>query len=187
MRTRKTVMVFISGLAGAGKTTMSYGLKKELECGDIAVVSHSLANSLKNIAMSYLHWDGKKDERGRQLLQNLGNTGRAYDIDLWCKHLLSFIENTFILPVNFVLVDDWRFLNEAEFFSRNPMYDVVGIRVHGRASLSGELAHDVTETSLPESLTGFYDYDLENSGSMEEFETQIREVAESLKKNYIVE
>jgi hypothetical protein len=93
-----------------------------------------------------------------------------------------------MFPPNFVIVDDWRFPNEAEFFGKNPLLDVAEIRVYGRGGLEGELGQDESEVALPESgeILEYYDYDINNENSMEELQSKAREVVESLRKNYIV-
>lgn len=189
MRTRKTVVVLISGLAGAGKTTLADLLEEKL-CAikDLRIARQSLASPIKFVAKLAFGWDGQKDERGRKLLQHLGQVGRDYNIDNWCELLLKNLDNSDeMFPPNFVLIDDWRFPNEAEFFSRNLTLDAVGIRVFGRGGLEGALGQDATETSLPTTIPGYYDFDIDNSGTIEDLETKIGEIVESLKKNYIVE
>jgi hypothetical protein len=195
MRTRKTVVVLISGLAGAGKTTLADLLEEKL-CAikDLRIARQSLASPIKFVAKLAFGWDGQKDERGRKLLQHLGQVGRDYNIDNWCELLLKNLDNSDeMFPPNFVLIDDWRFPNEFKFFSENPTLDTVGIRIFGRGGLTNTLAEDATETSLPiislctKEMPECYSYPVHNSGTIEDLETKIGEIVESLKKNYIVE
>lgn len=192
MRTRKTTIVLISGLAGSGKTTLANLLKEQLDAiKDLRVVRMSFASPIKFIAKLAFGWDGEKDERGRKLLQHLGEVGRDYNIDNWCEILLKNLDNSDeMFPPNFVLIDDWRFPNEFKFFSENPTLDTVVIRIFGRGGLTNTLAEDASETSLPEwadSPVGYYSFGIDNSGTIEDLETKIGEIVESLKKNYIVE
>jgi len=194
MRTRKTVVVLISGLAGSGKTTLANLLKEQLDAiKDLRIVRMSLASPIKFVAKLAFGWDGEKDERGRKLLQCLGKVGRDYNIDNWCEILLKNLDNSDdMFPPNFVLIDDWRFPNEFKFFSENLTLDTVGIRIFGRGGLTNTLAEDASETSLPElsymkPVPEFYTYTIDNSGTIEDLETKIGEILQSLKKNYIVE
>jgi hypothetical protein len=195
MRTRKTVVVLISGLAGSGKTTLANLLKEQLDAiKDLRVVRMSFASPIKFVARLAFGWDGEKDESGRKLLQHLGQVGRDYNIDNWCELLLKTLDKSDeMFPPNFVLIDDWRFHNEAEFFSSNITLDTVGIRVFGRGGLESTLGQDVSETSLPvislcsKEIPECYSYVVINSGTIEDLETKIGEIVESLKKNYIVE
>lgn len=186
MRTRKTVVVLISGKAGAGKTTLADLLEEKLKSlPDLRIDRYSLASPIKFVAQLAFGWDGVKDERGRKLLQDLGKVGRAYDINTWSSHLLTHIDrsdDTF--PPNFVLVDDWRFPDEYVFFSDNLTLDVSTVRVFGRGGLEDSNGNDESETSLDDFWTESL---IDNSGSIEDLETKIGEILESLKKNYIVE
>ena len=46
-------------------------------------VKYALADPIKEIARTGFGWDGRKDARGRRLLQEIGTVGRHYDPDLW--------------------------------------------------------------------------------------------------------
>ena len=194
MRTRKTTIVLISGLAGAGKTVSADLLEEKLRATkDLRIARMSLASPIKFIAKLAFGWDGIKDERGRKLLQCLGKVGRDYNIDNWCEILLKNLDNSDeMFPPNFVLIDDWRFVNEYKLFADSPILDIATIRVFGRGGLDGTLGQDASETSLPEisymkEIPAYYHYVLDNSGTIEDLETKIGEIVESLKKNYIVE
>jgi hypothetical protein len=194
MRTRKTTIVLISGKAHAGKSTAKDIIMEEIrKLPDLAGMSYSFANPLKYIAKAFLGWNGEKDNKGRKLLQDIGRVGREYDENIWCRHLLNQLDKSrAMFPENFVIVDDWRYPNEFSFFKSNPVFDVVSIRVFGRGGLEGELAEDTSETSLPNYVNGtvykdYYDYVVDNSGTIEQLESNIREIFESLKLNYIVE
>jgi hypothetical protein len=188
MRTRKTVIVLISGLAGSGKTASADLLEEKLRAiKDLRTARMSFASPIKFVAKLAFGWDGEKDEKGRKLLQCLGAVGREYNMDNWCELLLKTLDaSDEMFPPNFVLIDDWRFPNEAKFFSGNLTLDTVKIRVSGRGGLKSNLAQDASEISLPDSH-GYYDFEIDNSGTIEDLETKIGEIVESLKKNYIVE
>lgn len=198
MRTKKTVLLLISGLAGGGKTTAKNILLPSLESLEgLTNKGYSFADPLKYIAKAFFGWDGNKDEKGRKLLQDIGRVGREYDQDIWCKHLLNQLDKSKeMFPYNFVVVDDWRYPNEADFFRKNPLFDVVTIRVFGRGGLDGDLGKDTSETSLPEvnaeliptGLVGdhWYDYQVDNSGTEDELKDKIGAVLSSIKENYIV-
>jgi hypothetical protein len=71
----------LSGAAGAGKDTAADAI---LAQGPF-YVDHFAAD-LKRIARDYFGWDGKKDERGRKLLQLLGTeVGRAWYEGIWVE------------------------------------------------------------------------------------------------------
>lgn len=203
MRTKKVVVVLISGKAGVGKSTLSEFLRNRLEeIEGITTAPYGFANPIKYISKAYFGWDGEKDDRGRKLLQDIGKVGREYNDNLWVTHLLTQMdrankERGGLFPTYFWIVDDWRFENEAETLRKNPMIDVVTIRVFGReTTLNGERANDVSEVSLPEAefedlgsgvLQQYYDISVENSGDFGELGFKADLILAEIRKNYIVE
>lgn len=169
----KTTVILISGKAGVGKTTTANYIKNHLdnEITPFSMVTH-FALGVKEVA-KFLGWDGNKDTKGRRLLQELGNVGREYDVDVWIKYLLDFIRRR--VPdelFEVMIIDDWRFPNESKYFLDKPeLYKVftINIRAPKREVLKGTGAYkDVSETALD----GYshFDYILDNSGTLEELE-----------------
>ena len=102
-------VIAISGKMHSGKTTVSNIIKGKMV--DKNVVHLPFAGPLKEFA-TLLGWNGKKDAKGRRLLQLLGTEcGRAcIDVEIWTKAWKKSFE---ALPDNtIVLVDDMRFQNE---------------------------------------------------------------------------
>lgn len=198
-RTRKTVVILISGKAGSGKTTVAeMSEQKLLDIPSMTIFRYGFADPIKYIAKAFFGWDGKKDERGRRLLQMIGAVGREYDENIWVKHLLNQMDKKAgILPFNFVIVHDWRFPNELAYLKQNPTLEVVTIRLFGRGGLNGETALDVSENSLPEvdaefiptGLEGdhWYDYQINNNVGTEQLNEKLDQVLASIEKQYIVE
>lgn len=197
-RTRKTCVILLSGKAGAGKSTAGDMLEKKLlDIPSISVLRYGFADPLKYQAKAYFGWDGKKDDRGRKLLQDIGRIGREYDIDIWVKHFLNQLDKKAgILPFNFSIIDDWRFPNELAYLQKNPLLDIVSIRVFGRGGLNGETANDVSENSLPEAdfesleretSQPYYDFAIDNRDDLELLERKLDLVLAEIEKQYIVE
>jgi hypothetical protein len=187
MRTKKTVIVLISGVAGVGKTELSRILsEKLLEFPSLTVEKYSFARPLKYIAENYLEWDGQKDENGRRLLQNLGRIGREYNQNVWVSKMFQWLDRKSLFPVNFCLVDDWRFKNESEFIDKNPMFQTFTVRVIGREPIlkDSELSNDSSETELRDLIP---DYLIDNSGTINELTIKADALIEKLKILYIVE
>lgn len=190
MRTRKTIVILISGKAGSGKSTVGDLVTKKISMlSPLTVFRYSFAGPLKEIATKYVQWDGQKDEGGRKLLQELGRVGRDYNKDTWVKLMLKRIDETEdLLPYNFVVVDDWRFPNELAFLQNEPMFEVVKVRVIGhQVSMPGNTASDVSENSLPEGADNLYDYVIENRSDISELDNKVDEMLSSITKQYIVE
>lgn len=203
MRTKKTVVILVSGKAGSGKSTVADRLRQKLEdLEGIDTMLYGFADPIKYIAKAFAGWDGEKDEKGRRLLQKIGQIFRDYNPNIWVKHFLNQLDKkSGLFPKNFAVISDWRFPNELSYLKNNPLLDIVTIRVFGRGGLEGENSLDVSENSLPEihkerlksgSYDEFdsylyYDFCLENSGDLELLEHKLDLVLAEIRKQYIVE
>lgn len=193
MRTRKTLVILVSGKAGSGKNVVAEKLVAKLtDIPSMTVLPYGFADPIKYIAKAYLGWDEEKDERGRRLLQKIGADGREYDQDIWVKHFLNQLDKRAeMFPFNFAVISDWRFPNEYAFLLKNPLIDVVTVRVFGRGGLDGENALDISENSLPEvskeSSSWNYDFVVDNSGTLEELDSKVDKILSSISEQYIVE
>lgn len=104
--------ILISGKAGHGKTTFANFLTEELEQRGYVVLQTSFGNLLKDMCSRYWGWNGEKDEFGRSLLQTIGTEiVRAKDDHFWTDFVKRFAS---IIEPNFLVIDDWRFIEEYE-------------------------------------------------------------------------
>lgn len=93
-----------------GKTTAAdrlvdaYGFEKD-----------ALAAPIKALASGSFGWDGRKDARGRRLLQEIGTVGRNYDPEIWLERLADRIGAR---PPPRLVVDDLRLAREAVYLKR---------------------------------------------------------------------
>lgn len=78
-------------------------------------VKYALAAPIKEIARTGFEWDGRKDARGRRLLQEIGTVGRNYAPDIWLDHFAARLAAD--APERAV-IDDLRLAREAEFLRR---------------------------------------------------------------------
>ncbi len=182
----KLVVVLISGRAGTGKTTAAKFMSAYLDHPySIANAVVPFASSLKNIA-KVLGWDGNKDDKGRKFLIDLGAVGREYDKDCWCKQTEVLIEN-FCPDASVILIDDWRFPNEFEFFQKSNYYQTFTVRIYSpeRELLKGtQFYNDLSETSLPEyDVEHFYDYTIINKSTLLNFESNCKAIISDIIKN----
>jgi len=107
------VRVAFSGPAQIGKTTCAQYLQ-----GKYGGTCLSFAKRLKMMAHT-VGWDGKKDFRGRKLLQDLGLVVREYDPEYWIDSLLvEMYRRGLPSEEDNYFVDDLRFKNEAETLKR---------------------------------------------------------------------
>lgn len=163
--------ILIAGKMISGKSTTAQYLACRLN-GNV----RSFAGKLKDIARQML-WDGKKDERGRKLLQSLGKIGREYDVDLWAKLLVESAKYDDI-----TIIDDWRFPNEKEVCEKYG--NVITVRVYRDSTYqynSRELTEDESETSLSNDAND-YDFVVFNNGNLEDLYSSLENIIPLLTK-----
>lgn len=168
-RTAKVNLVLFGGKAGVGKTTAANHVLEHFSNHNGLVVELTpLAKPIKELAHEWFKWDGNKDGKGRRLLQVLGtDAGRAYNENIWMEFLDNSILSTMFVP-HIVLVDDWRFPNEASYFENNFMYDVTKVRIESsRSNLPENTSSHLSENAMPDDYS--YHFVIENDGTMEEF------------------
>lgn len=138
---KKPRIVAFMGIAGSGKTTAANWFSKHYWL----YKRFSFAAAVKGIALT-MGWNGEKDEKGRQLLQDIGMAGRRYNKDIWVSKLAKHLEDA-----KYLVIDDVRFQNEADAIRAN---GGIVLRVV-RSSLpvmdhpsETELAHIVADQSI---------------------------------------
>lgn len=156
---RITRDVGLIGLAGAGKDTAAMALTG---CG---WRRKAFADKLKQIAYGF-GWNGKKDEKGRKLLQDLGMAARKYNLEFWVNQAYQTIQDVTpeLSRIPFVWTDV-RFENEAEFIRKRG-----GIII--RIKRPGQLCDDDHESELSQFQIKA-DYEVVNSGTIEDLHKKI--------------
>jgi hypothetical protein len=145
-------VINISGKAGHGKDTFASHLKEYLESQGLVVTVLHFAKAVKEIAKIEFGWDGNKDEKGRQLLIDVGMKYREIDPDIWVKKLIPDI-GTYLVDV--ILIPDTRFPNEISMiqdYCETKGYNHTAVRVNRPAFENKTLTigqkKDISETSL---------------------------------------
>lgn len=104
----KTKLIALTGPKGVGKTTTAEGLRTASR--ETLTTVLSFASPVKYAAQR-LGWDGKKDAKGRKLLQTIGQAARDYDPDVWVREMKrAYLE---VPPWWQSVIDDCRYANEA--------------------------------------------------------------------------
>lgn len=97
----------ITGYARSGKTTVATIVQDRCRAMGVECAIFPFAGPLK-VACRRLCWDGEKDDRGRLLLQSIGQAVRDYEPKTWVN---AWLEDA-IGTGGWVIADDVRYLNE---------------------------------------------------------------------------
>ena len=149
-------IVCISGKAQHGKDTTAKLLEETLEAqGNRVLIAH-YGDLVKYVCKTFFGWDGKKDEKGRTLLQRVGTDKiRAVSPDYWVDFIVSILD-IFCDEWDYVLIPDTRFPNEYEIYETYGM-DAILLRVvrpNFVSPLTEEQQKHASETALDD-----YQYD----------------------------
>lgn len=155
------------GRAGVGKTTLSRSLIKSY-----GFVRLSFAKPVKAFAQSIIFWRPLNKAKDRAFLQLLGNGVRdAVVKNVWIRWFEFDLRELEEKGVDNIVVDDCRYLNEAQFLRDNGF---VIVRLLGRGyDLKGKVGEHVSETQLDEWTA---DYQIDSSGTMENSWRQLIDV-----------
>ena len=153
-------IILISGKAENGKTTTAELLKSKLESLGNKVIITRYAYYLKDLAARYCGWDGTKDKKGRELLQQLGTDIIRQKLNKPNFHVGRICEDIEICQdyIDYVIIDDARFPNEIYFPKAMFGDKVVSLRINRtipgtnnelyNSSLTEEQKHHISETAL---------------------------------------
>lgn len=184
------MIILISGKAESGKDTVAnIIMEHQTKFGN----SHNwhFANPVKFIARESFGWDGNKDERGRNLLQLIGDGGRAYNSDIWVQEMLSNLESAFNHSLRtredglIVVIPDTRYKNEVEKilkFGFDNGVKVVTIRIerpNHKNRLTDAQRMNSSETNLDN--WGLWDFKIINDSTKENLEKSVWNVLEVMK------
>jgi hypothetical protein len=162
---RVHLRIAIGGRMRVGKTTAADRLVDRH-----GFVKYALATPIKEIARSAFGWDGRKDARGRRLLQEIGTVGRHYDRDIWLDRFAAHLAAD---DPPRAVIDDLRLVREQEFLKRMGFVCVLVSRPAGLiAAVDGDAATSEHET---ETEVGQVDVDaqIDNSGGFEDLYSRL--------------
>jgi len=176
------MIMLIGGRAGEGKSTFAKFCGEYLiQEKSISSVTIPFARMVKETAFE-MGWDGKKDDRGRKLLQEIGKIGREYDLDLWANHAIDFIKDSEAEGFEYYFIDDWRFPNEGKVI-REHFHPVLMVRMRRpeefHTLFGTALYNDASEASLPDE-NSYYDYVIENSEGLDELQAKAKQFIDEI-------
>lgn len=107
-------VILISGKAQHGKDTAAKILKDYASKKGKTTLIIRYADILKYVCQEYFGWNGKKDDKGRTLLQQVGtDLVRFNNPDAWVNCVIELVKG-FGNKFDYILIPDTRFLNEIE-------------------------------------------------------------------------
>jgi len=155
------------GKAGVGKTTLAVRLKREFGFERL-----SFAAPIKKMAQQVYFWKPLNKKECREFLQAFGDGARQHDSTVWIRHLEMRLRQLEAEYTEDLVVDDCRYLNEAQFLRNNGF---IIVRLLGKGyDYKGEVGEHVSETQLDEWTA---DYQVDCSGDdLESAWTQLVEL-----------
>ena len=166
----RKVIIAVSGRAGAGKDTFG---KAVIDALNVKAVRMAFADHLKEQA-KMLGWDGQKDQKGRSLLQHLGDVLREYHgADYFAEYLTNQVASS---DAQVIVVTDLRYKKELEALQKlaerenDILVTVKIIRTEAYEMTAAQEKH-----SSENDLNGInMNVTIVNNGSMEELDTQVK-------------
>jgi len=139
----------LTGKAGSGKNTFAGMLAALLVDRGYSVHVDAFACGVKATARLDHGWNGKKDEAGRKLLQEVGMRCREIEPLVWVHNLRDRVTDS---RADFAIITDVRFDNEAEIFSQSGN---TLIEITGRGGLDGDAGEHESERGVNDCFTRF--------------------------------
>lgn len=174
--------IALSGLKRAGKDTVGSYLIQNYSCKRFA-----FADEVKRLARELFPEEFVQNDKPVDLLQWLGNTMRQRNPDVWINKLSAVIQLTKD-PVPNLVVTDVRYPNEVQALKKLG-FTIVKVQVPVEVSVERCKATEVNFTEelllheseqLAQSNEQYYDYVIENTGTLEELYRKVDEMMEVL-------
>lgn len=175
--------IALSGLKRSGKDTIGNYLIQNYDCK-----RYAFADEVKRLARELFLEEFIQNDKPVDLLQWLGNTMRQRNPDVWINRLATMIQLTKD-PVPNLVVTDVRYPNEVQAL-KNLGFTIVKVQVPVEVSIERCKATEVNFTEelllheseqLAQSNERYYDYVIENTGTLEELYSKVEEMVEVLK------
>jgi hypothetical protein len=164
--------------------------------GDSQAQIFSFAAALKHIAKEYFGWDGNKDfhtqpeiitdtfyqpaiiqDKGRQLLINIGKKFREIRPTIWVDYVINKIkEADKSANDTFFIIDDLRFQNELAL--AKTFHTCISIRLQRPEQLN---LNDISEIDLDGTE---FDYHIVNDGDMDKLKINLTELLHTITEKY---
>lgn len=158
-------IIGIHGPLGSGKSTTASILSNLFAPYSVRILPFS--DPVKRIA-SLMGWNGKKDKKGRKLLQFLGTEcGRnLIKKDIWVK---KWTYEIYEEPVDYLIADDIRFKNELAQIHK--MHGLT-LKIKGRSDYGEHESEKEIENK-------YFHFCVDNSGTKDELTMELQEIVDA--------
>lgn len=171
-------IIILTGKAQSGKNISANIIKEYYEKQNKKTVIIAYAKYLKDYAKEIINWDGKEENKPRELLQQLGVELIKNQIDE--NMLINRIKEDIKVYEYFfdvIIISDARFETEIEEIKKDNKVTV--IKIEGKQNnLTSEQQNHITETAL--NNYNKYDYVIENTKTLEELKNEIKKIMEEI-------
>ena len=162
----------ISAKAQHGKDTAAVIIKEQLEAAGNRVLITHYADLVKFVCTKFFDWDGKKDEKGRTLLQYVGtDVISSQQPTYWVDFIISILK-FFSNEWDYVLIPDCRYPVEASRMMEE--FPTVVLRVERpnfESCLTDKQKQHVSETSMD---NYHFDAVVQNDSTLEAFKEKLK-------------
>lgn len=183
---RVFVKIFvISGKARHGKDTVALDIKEIYEKKGLRVINLAYGSYIKEYAKKISDWDGKEENKPRELLQELGTDiiRKKIDNDFFVRRICEDIK-VYSYYFDIITISDARFPNELEW-PKKIFENVINIRIirdgYDSVLTKTEQKH-LTEVALDEYNN--YDYVIHNDGTLEDLKEKVLDVVRKVEHEY---
>lgn len=165
-------VITVSGYAQHGKDSTADIIKKYLEQYNKKVLILHYSDYLKFICEKYFGWNGKKDDAGRTLLQNIGtNVVRTKNPNFWVNIIIEFMQ-MFYEQYDYFIIPDTRFPGEIKELIKSG-FDVITIKVN-RIEFDNGLSEEQKNHPSEISLDGYkFDFEINSKSGLHNLEKEI--------------
>ena len=180
LRNKEAKIIILSGKARSGKDTSMEIMKSIYESEGKKVINLAYALYIKNYAKQISNWDGNDETKPRELLQTLGTEiiRNKIDEEFFIKRMIGDIK-VYSYFYDVIIISDARVKKEIDLI-KNEFINVTSINIV-RDNYVSELKESEKIHFTEVDLDDFdkFDYIINNNGSIEELEMNIREVMRS--------
>lgn len=176
-------VITFGGKAESGKTFSAKMLQEKLQKNNQRCLMINFADALKFIATSYFGWDGKKDDAGRRLLQNLGtDIVRKRNPNFWVNFVIEFIK-VFSIDYDYFLITDLRFRGEYFCFLENDIeaLSINVVRLDFENGLTDEQRNHPSERDLDDFK---FDYTLSSKSGLDNLSKEVDRLYDNFLGSY---